>query len=95
MSEIKNIGRNDPCHCGSGKKYKKCCEAKDQQNRHAELEKEWNKAAKEFSAEAEKKAKEESNLPKPPASSAPHVSEHRRQPFVAPKINMPRRSGGG
>ncbi|MCA9561086.1 MAG: SEC-C domain-containing protein, partial [Myxococcales bacterium] len=18
------IGRNDPCHCGSGKKYKKC-----------------------------------------------------------------------
>lgn len=22
-------GRNDPCHCGSGKKYKKCCMAKD------------------------------------------------------------------
>jgi len=22
----KKIGRNDPCHCGSGKKYKKCCE---------------------------------------------------------------------
>lgn len=21
----KTIGRNDPCHCGSGKKYKKCC----------------------------------------------------------------------
>ncbi len=20
-----NIGRNDPCSCGSGKKYKKCC----------------------------------------------------------------------
>lgn len=19
------VGRNDPCHCGSGKKYKKCC----------------------------------------------------------------------
>ena len=19
------IGRNDPCHCGSGKKHKKCC----------------------------------------------------------------------
>ncbi|MBF4338166.1 SEC-C metal-binding domain-containing protein, partial [Vibrio anguillarum] len=18
-------GRNDPCHCGSGKKFKKCC----------------------------------------------------------------------
>ena len=22
------IGRNDPCHCGSGKKYKKCHGAK-------------------------------------------------------------------
>ena len=19
------LGRNDPCHCGSGKKYKRCC----------------------------------------------------------------------
>jgi len=23
-TESENIGRNDPCHCGSGKKYKKC-----------------------------------------------------------------------
>jgi tetratricopeptide (TPR) repeat protein len=23
-------GRNDPCHCGSGAKYKKCCLAKDE-----------------------------------------------------------------
>ncbi|GGA23109.1 YecA family protein [Psychrobacillus lasiicapitis] len=23
------IGRNDPCPCGSGKKYKKCCESKE------------------------------------------------------------------
>lgn len=22
-------GRNDPCHCGSGRKYKKCCYARD------------------------------------------------------------------
>ncbi|HNI57821.1 MAG TPA: SEC-C metal-binding domain-containing protein [Elusimicrobiota bacterium] len=22
---MKTIGRNDPCPCGSGKKYKKCC----------------------------------------------------------------------
>jgi preprotein translocase subunit SecA len=21
----KKVGRNDPCTCGSGKKYKKCC----------------------------------------------------------------------
>ena len=24
------IGRNDPCHCNSGKKYKKCCMARDE-----------------------------------------------------------------
>jgi hypothetical protein len=23
-------GRNDPCHCGSGKKYKRCCLEKDE-----------------------------------------------------------------
>ena len=23
--EVKKIGRNDPCSCGSGRKYKKCC----------------------------------------------------------------------
>jgi hypothetical protein len=25
-----SIGRNDPCPCGSGKKYKRCCLAKDE-----------------------------------------------------------------
>ena len=27
---IPKLGRNDPCHCGSGKKYKTCCYRKDQ-----------------------------------------------------------------
>ena len=26
-------GRNDACPCGSGKKYKKCCELKQQRSR--------------------------------------------------------------
>ena len=25
VRESKKIGRNEPCHCGSGKKYKQCC----------------------------------------------------------------------
>uniref|UniRef100_UPI0026EDB59A preprotein translocase subunit SecA n=1 Tax=Ruminococcus flavefaciens TaxID=1265 RepID=UPI0026EDB59A len=29
----KKIGDNDPCPCGSGKKYKKCCKAKDMENK--------------------------------------------------------------
>ena|GEM_PF-311992 len=32
-SQKVKIGRNDPCHCGSGKKYKKCCLAKEEANR--------------------------------------------------------------
>src|SRR5205823_2827572 len=27
VRETEKIGRNDPCPCGSGKKYKKCCGA--------------------------------------------------------------------
>ena len=27
---VAQLGRNDPCPCGSGKKYKKCCLARDQ-----------------------------------------------------------------
>jgi uncharacterized protein YecA (UPF0149 family) len=23
--KVAGVGRNDPCPCGSGKKYKKCC----------------------------------------------------------------------
>ena len=32
MSVGRKIGRNDPCPCGSGKKYKKCCERGDAEN---------------------------------------------------------------
>lgn len=31
---VARIGRNDPCPCGSGKKYKKCCIEKDQERLH-------------------------------------------------------------
>lgn len=30
------IGRNEPCPCGSGKKYKKCCLNKTDEQRLAE-----------------------------------------------------------
>ena len=29
-TEMVKTGRNDPCHCGSGKKYKRCCLEKDE-----------------------------------------------------------------
>ena len=32
MKNMTKIGRNDPCPCGSGKKYKKCCMGKQNAN---------------------------------------------------------------
>lgn len=31
------LQRNDPCHCGSGKKYKNCCQQKDQSKMSSKL----------------------------------------------------------
>ena len=31
---VARVGRNEPCPCGSGKKYKHCCIAKDQERLH-------------------------------------------------------------
>ena len=25
-ASVRNLSRNDPCPCGSGKKYKQCCQ---------------------------------------------------------------------
>ena len=33
----RKVGRNDPCPCGSGKKYKKCCYGKNIFNNHSNL----------------------------------------------------------
>jgi hypothetical protein len=33
MTHATKAGRNDLCPCGSGKKYKKCCELKQQKSR--------------------------------------------------------------
>ena len=33
----RKIGRNEPCPCGSGKKYKKCCLKRDEENAFATL----------------------------------------------------------
>lgn len=44
-------GRNDPCHCGSGRKYKQCCLDKDEKAASA--------ARAEAAAAAEKAAASE------------------------------------
>jgi hypothetical protein len=34
---MEKIGRNDPCPCGSGKKYKRCCEKTESEMREHKL----------------------------------------------------------
>lgn len=35
---VKHPSRNEPCHCGSGKKYKHCCLVKDEEADRASRE---------------------------------------------------------
>ena len=51
-NRLKAAGRNDPCPCGSGKKYKKCHRAEDEAAVHAKL------AQQKAAAEAEARAAE-------------------------------------
>ncbi len=79
-------GRNDPCHCGSGKKYKLCCLDKDEAAERARLAKE---GAETPSAEAE--------APRPAAAprhatAQPWKGRANTRGFQ--KLNIPRRSGG-
>ncbi len=41
-----HLGRNEPCHCGSGRKYKQCCLAKDEAKERTARAKAASKAAK-------------------------------------------------
>ena len=81
-------GRNDPCHCGSGRKYKKCCLEKDE--------------AADATARAET-AKAEADAPAEAAAPpAPRGPKHQtQQPWKAstargfiPRTRMPRKVGG-
>ncbi len=45
---MKKIGRNEPCHCGSGKKYKNCCLKKDEEKEYKENLKYYGDSKDEF-----------------------------------------------
>ena len=61
LFQSNTLGRNAPCHCGSGKKYKQCCLAKDEAAERAARAKAAEKAEKADKAEkAEKGDKTES-----------------------------------
>ena len=88
----KNLGRNDPCHCGSGKKYKQCHLAADEA------------AEREARAKAAAAAEAVAPSPEPARTAAPMVPRHAtRQPWKAgntntrgfQKVSATRKVGGG
>jgi hypothetical protein len=95
----KTIGRNDPCHCGSGKKYKSChLEADETAAREA-------RQAEQAKKEAEAPAPAEGATDAPAAEHAHPPREPRHNtsqpwkksaggPRSVPRFNAPRRSGG-
>lgn len=82
-------GRNEPCHCGSGRKYKQCC-----------LDKDDTKATAARAARAADQATESSEAATSVPARAPKPRTH--QPWKAatsrgfvPKTTTPRKVGGG
>jgi hypothetical protein len=83
-----NLGRNDPCHCGSGKKYKQCCLGTDEEKARV----------------ARAKAAEEAPAPAAGAAGPVHAGpKHQtRQPWKKAatnthgfgKTSLPRKVGG-
>ena len=64
-------GRNDPCHCGSGKKYKTCCQPKEEAAERGVIAK--DQAVREERAEAhrlQQRAAKPSSEAKRPSSCA-------------------------
>jgi hypothetical protein len=80
-------GRNEPCHCGSGRKYKHCCLEKDERLAAA--------ARKEAAEAAPPAAEIASSARVGPRKHQPHQPWKARnsQGFV-PRTRTPRKVGG-
>ena len=80
-------GRNEPCHCGSGRKYKQCCLEKDESQ------------ARRARAKAAAEAPESSPDAAPAARRAPkHTTQQpwKASPTRGPhqRVRTPRKVGG-
>jgi SEC-C motif len=81
-------GRNEPCHCGSGRKYKQCCLAKDEA---AASKARADAATHEASAPAEATTAAPKRPPKPQTHQPWKATTSRG--FI-PKARTPRKVGG-
>ena len=85
---LKTIGRNEPCPCGSGKKYKKCHLLQDEIAEHKKiLLKEEELAAienpkKEKEEESDNKKGKKENSPIYKASPKPKMNKSNKPPSI-------------
>jgi len=95
LQRLKTLGRNDPCGCGSGKKYKKCHLEADEKAQSAVLA----KAATDAAAQAkdEKKDSEHDSHGHGPDHSHRHEKGGPARPHTssntARQISAPRKVG--
>ena len=82
------LGRNDPCHCGSGRKYKQCCLGKDEDAARAARTEAAAQAAPPAPADAApaKKARPRTHQPWKKAATNTHGFQ---------RMSTPRKVGGG
>jgi len=86
-----NIGRNDPCHCGSGKKYKQCHLAADEAKERAARAKAAAAAPPKGEVDGEA-APAQAARPKHPTRQPWKKSATNTQGFG--KTSLPRKVGG-
>jgi hypothetical protein len=91
---IARPGRNEPCHCGSGRKYKHCCLEKDNVEASA-ARKVAAEAVEQSSAVSETPdaAAERSVRPRKPQSHQPWKAAANTRGFVD-RTRTPRKAGG-
>lgn len=88
-------GRNEPCHCGSGRKYKHCCLAKDEKKAAAARAKAAKDEAATAAASTEEAAPATPARPSKPKTEQPwKVGGASSRGFV-PRTRTPRKVGGG
>src|SRR5271169_146662 len=84
-SDHKNLGRNAPCHCGSGKKYKNCCLGKDEAAGRETRTKAAEEAAAQEPAEPAKSASAAVPRPKTRQPWKGHTNTRGFQKVSAPR----------
>ena len=94
-TDYSHLGRNEPCHCGSGRKYKQCCLAKDEAKERTARVKAAAKAAKEAPPPAEdaEAAAPHTKPPKPQTHQPWKRSALNTHGFQ--RMSTPRKVGGG